>query len=78
MYEFSIGWFFIGLLVIAVGVCLVKFYKQVADGIGRGLSDYDRFKLAGVITCIAGILMALNLHMMVIGFIVRLIFGGVK
>lgn len=76
-YSFSGFWFFIGIMVIVAGACLVRFYKEAADGIGRGVMDYERFKLAGVIACGAGILISLNIHMFVIGFLVQLIFGGV-
>lgn len=77
-YSFSAGWFIVGLLVIAAGACMVKFFQQVTHNvIGKGIEYYDKVKLAGVITCGAGIFIALNLHMFILGFIARLIFGGV-
>ena len=76
-YSFSFGWFFVGILVTAAGALVVKFFQQVTNMIGRGVEFYDKVKLAGVIACAAGILIALNIHMFVIGFIVNLVFGGV-
>jgi hypothetical protein len=76
-YEFSWTWFFVGLVVQAVGVLFVRYYRQVADNMGSGVASYDRFRIAAVATCAVGILMMFNLHSLIIGWLAKLIFGGI-
>ena len=76
MYEFSWVWFFIGLVVVGIGVVFMRFYKEIADNMGNGVSSYDHYKIAALCICGAGILMMFNLHNLVIAFIANLIFGG--
>ncbi len=70
-------WFFIGILVTVAGFFFVRFYKEVADNMGSGVASYNRYKLIAVGTCIAGIIIILNLHSLVIETIGRLVFGGI-
>ena len=77
MYEFSLMWFFIGILVTVAGFFFVLFYKEVADNMGSGVASYNRYKLIAVGTCIAGIIIMFNLHSLVIETIGRLVFGGI-
>jgi hypothetical protein len=41
-YEFSIGSFFLGLIILAGGVAFVRWHQQVADNFGSGVSSYGR------------------------------------
>jgi uncharacterized membrane protein YidH (DUF202 family) len=61
-YEFSIGSFFIGLIILATGVAFVRWHQTVADNFGSGVSSYDRFKLWAFITCGVGLIVMINLH----------------
>ena len=76
MYEFSIFWCIIGIIVVLGGVAFLRFYKEVADNMGSGVSSYNHYKIAALIMCGAGILMTFNLHNLVIAFVANLIFGG--
>jgi uncharacterized membrane protein YidH (DUF202 family) len=76
MYEFNLVWFFVGIAVTLGGVAFVRFYKEIADNMGGGVASYNRYKIIGMCVCGAGILIAFNLHNMVIAFIGNLIFGG--
>ena len=75
-YSFSTGSFILGILIVVAGVLLVKYYKQVADNMGKGMASYERYKLYGTIACGVGILVMLNVHMFVLGVIVKMVFGG--
>ena len=77
-YEFSIGSFFIGLIIVIAGVIFVRFYRQIADNLGSGLSSYDRFRLVALISCGVGILVMLNLHWFILGNIMLMIFPSLK
>ena len=76
MYNFSLTWFFIGLVVTGIGIAFVRFYKEVADNMGSGVPSYERYKLFAFGVCVAGILMTFNLHTLVIEFVGNLVFGG--
>jgi hypothetical protein len=62
MYQFDLGSFFLGLLILAAGVAFVRWYQQVADNFGGGVSSYDRYKLWAFITCGVGLIVMVNLH----------------
>ncbi|MCL1876560.1 hypothetical protein FWF74_00755 [Candidatus Saccharibacteria bacterium] len=76
MYEFSWMWFFIGIVFVAVGIVIVRFYKQAADNLSYGPSSYRNFQIAALILCGLGILFIFNLHNLILGFLFNLIFGG--
>jgi hypothetical protein len=73
-YKFSFLWLVIGLLVSIGGILIVRFYKQVADNLAHGVSSYQKVKAWGVGFAAAGILMALNVHMLLLELLVNLIF----
>ena len=77
MYSFSWLWLFIGAIIAVVGAMILKYYDKVADAMGSGVAYYQRWKIVGLVTFAAGVLIALNLHTLVIEFVGRLIFGGV-
>ena len=74
MYEFSIGWFFIGLIILAAGIVFVRYYQPVADSLGSGVSSYDRFRLVAFITCGLGLIVMINLHTLILTALVQAIF----
>jgi hypothetical protein len=75
-FTFSFGWFFFGFVVLIAGIFFVKYHQRVADNFGAGAVSYERYKLAALITCAAGILIMFNLHILVLTFIARLIVPG--
>ena len=74
-YEFSIGWFFAGLLVLAAGIAFVKWHRVIADNLGGGVGSYEKYKLWAFITCGTGFLVMLNLHTLILTWIFSLVFG---
>ncbi len=61
-YEFSWGWFFIGCIVMVIGIIFVRYYQVVADNLGGGAGSYERYRLYGVIACLVALIVMLNLH----------------
>ena len=74
MYEFSVGSFFLGLAILAAGVAFVKWHQPIADNLGGGVSSYDRYKLFAFITCGVGLIVMVNLHAVILTWVVRSIF----
>ena len=75
-YEFSIGSFFVGLLILVAGVAFVRWHQVIADNLSSGVSSYDRYKLYAFITCGVGLVVMLNLHTMFFTWFFGLLFGG--
>jgi len=75
-YTFTWGAFFAGALILLAGAALVAFYKPIADNLGSGVSSYDRYRLAGLIACGVGLIVALNLHTLILGWFFGMLFGG--
>ena len=65
-YEFSIGSFFLGLLILIAGVAFVRWHQAVADNFGGGVGSYDRYKLWAFIACGVGLIVMLNVHTMLL------------
>ena len=76
MYEFSIGSFFVGLLILAAGVAFVKWHQVIADNFGSGVASYDRYKLTGFIACGLGLIVMINLHTTLLRAFFGLLFPG--
>ena len=74
-YEYSLGSFFIGLIIVVVGVLFVRFHQWVADNFGRGVASYDRYKLYAFITCLVGLIVMVNLHAVILTAIGNAIFN---
>lgn len=68
----SFSAFFIGVLIILVGVAGLKFYRVIADNMGSGVSNYERLKLYFLITCLVGFVVMLNLHTVLLRAFVNL------
>jgi len=75
MYELSLGSFFIGLLIVAVGVVFVRYHQGIADNLGSGVASYDRYKLYAFITCGLGFMVMINLHVALLAWFFGSIFG---
>ena len=74
-FTFSIGWLFGGLAIAAAGGAVVFFYRPISENLANGVSSYEHVKLFGVVTIIIGLLIASNLMPLVLGLIVKLLFG---
>jgi hypothetical protein len=74
-YEFSVGSFFLGLLILAAGVAFVRWYQQIADNLGGGVGSYERYKLWAFITCGLGLIVMVNLHTMILVWFFNMIFS---
>ena len=74
-FTFSIGWLIGGLLIAAAGGAVVFFHRQISETLASGVSSYEKVKLFGVITIVVGLLVAMNLHTLILGLLVHLITG---
>jgi len=77
-YEFSLGSFFFGIMIVIAGVLLVRFHAWFADNFAGGVGSYEKFKLGGVITIVIGMLVTFNLHVLVLVPIARAIFPPIN
>ena len=77
-WEFSFGWFFLGVIILIAGTLLTVFYQQIADNMASGVSSYERIKLVGVIIAIIGFTVMANLHTLILSFFVDIVFSGFK
>ena len=75
-YEFSIGSFFVGFLILLVGVAFVRWHQWVADNFGAGVSSYDRYKLYAFLACGLGLIVMVNLHATILLWFFGLFFPG--
>ena len=75
-YEFSLASFFIGLLILAVGVVFVRFHQWVANNFGSGVASYDRYKLYAFGACVVGLIVMVNLHAIILTALGNAIFPG--
>jgi hypothetical protein len=74
-WEFSIGWFILGIIILAAGAAVVVFYRQISYGLASGVNSFERVKLFGIITAAVGLLVMANIHTFLLGLFVNLIFG---
>jgi hypothetical protein len=74
-WNFSFGWFFLGVIILAAGTAITVFYQKIADNIASGVSSYEKVKLAGIITAVIGFLIMANLHTLILSLFVNLVFN---
>ena len=75
-YEFSIGSFFVGFLILLAGVAFVRWHQWVADNFGAGVASYDRYKLYAFLACGLGLIVMVNLHTTILLWFFGLLFPG--
>ncbi|MBR2864372.1 hypothetical protein IKE88_02395 [Candidatus Saccharibacteria bacterium] len=75
-WNFSFGWFFVGVLILIAGTLVTVFYQKISDNMASGISSYERVKLIGVITAIVGFTIMANLHTLILSFLVDIVFSG--
>jgi hypothetical protein len=76
-YEFSIGSFFIGLLILGAGIAFVRWHQVIADNLAGGVSSYDKAKLWAFATCGIGFIVMLNLHTLLLQAFFSLFFHNI-
>lgn len=47
-YEFNFGWFIGGLFIVIASVVFLRFHRQIADNMGSGIADYEKYRLYGL------------------------------
>lgn len=72
---FDIKTFFIGLVIMLAGGSMVVFHRWIADNFVGGVSGYDKVKFWGIIGCILGFIIMLNIHYSLLSFLVGSIFN---
>ena len=72
-FTFDFGWLFGGIVIAALGGMVVIFYRQIADNFANGVSSYEKVKLFGVIAIVVGLLIAANLHTLILSLFVDFI-----
>ncbi|MBQ3430126.1 hypothetical protein IJG21_01740 [Candidatus Saccharibacteria bacterium] len=77
-WNFNLGWFFLGVAILAVGGLVVVKYQWVGDNVAHGVSSYDRVKFFGIIACIVGFLIMANLHTFILRLVLGLVFPSLK
>ena len=75
-FTFSFAWMAIGILIAAAGGAVVYFHQPIANNLANGVRSYDHVKLFGVITIVVGLLIAANLHTLILTLLVNIIRGG--
>lgn len=76
-FTFSFGWMAAGIAIVIAGGLVVIFYRQISHSLADGVPSYDKVKRYGVIAVIVGLLVAMNLHVLVLTFIFGLATGKV-
>ena len=73
-WNFSFGWFVLGVAILIAGTLITIFYKQIGDNIASGINSYDKIKIAGIIIATVGFLIMANLHTLILSALVNLVF----
>ena len=61
-YEQSLGAFFLGIIILIIGILFTRFHQAIANNFGHGVASYDRYKLYAIATCGLGLFIMTNLH----------------
>ena len=75
-YEFNFGWAFGGLLIMAIAAAILRFHQPIANAMGGGMVDYEKYKLYSLIAIIFGFLTTINIVPLVLYMIASTLFGG--
>lgn len=75
-YEFSFGWAFAGFLVMIIATLVLRFHQPIADAMGGGMGDYERYKLYSLIALLAGFMTMLNIVPLILYMVASSLFGG--
>lgn len=75
-YEFSFGWAFGGFIVMIVATLVLRFHQPIAEAMGSGMADYERYKLYSLIALVGGFLTMLNIVPLLLYIVASSLFGG--
>lgn len=73
-WNFSLGWMFLGLLILIGGALMVVFYQPISDNFASGVSSYKSVKKWGLIIAGVGLLVMSNLHTLLLTAFVNIVF----
>ncbi|MDO4967797.1 MAG: hypothetical protein Q4E70_03500 [Candidatus Saccharibacteria bacterium] len=73
-WNFSFGWMFLGLIILAASGAVVANYQKISDHMLSGVSSYDRVKFWGMIGVGIGLAVMANLHTFLLTLFVNLVF----
>ena len=73
-WNYSIGWLFVGILILAIGTAITVFYQKISDTWASGPASYERVKLIGIIVAVIGLIVMANLHTLILSACTSLIF----
>ena len=73
-YTFSWSAFFAGMVIMIICAIFTVYHQKVADNLGGGVADYEKYKLAGIIACAVGLLVMLNLVNLILYFLIGSLF----
>ena len=76
-YEFSFGWAFAGLGIMIVATLVLRFHQPIANAMGGGMADYERYKLYALIAIVVGFLTMLNIVPLILHLVLGSLFGGI-
>ena len=77
-WNYSIGWLFVGILILAAGTAITVLYQKISDTWASGPASYEKVKLVGIIVAILGLIIMANLHTLILSLFVGLVFKGFK
>jgi hypothetical protein len=67
MYKFDLGWMVVGIIIIALGALIARYYNKLAEA--TGMWNYSRWQLIGFIVIGIGFIIMLNLHTLLLTMI---------
>lgn len=74
-WHFSIAWFLVGIITIALGALTVIYYNKVADAFFDGVKNYGKTKLGGLIAIGVGLIFMTNTHIVLLTWFVNFLLG---
>ena len=77
-FEFSFGWAFAGLGIMIVATLVLRFHQPIANAMGGGMADYERYKLYALIAIVVGFLTMINIVPLILHLLLGSLFGGVS
>ncbi|QHN42466.1 hypothetical protein GII36_01195 [Candidatus Mycosynbacter amalyticus] len=77
-YEFNFSWAFAGLGIMIVATLVLRFHQPIANAMGGGMADYERYKLYSLIAIVVGFLTMINIVPLILHLVLGSLFGGIS
>lgn len=74
MENFSFGTFLLGIMLMIISGLFIGYHRKIADSLGSGVSDYEKYKKWGLIALGVSFLVAINIHTAILTWLFHLIF----